>query len=911
MAPFPFATLITTKLHRPAVPAHFVPRPRLVRMLERGKSVPLTLVCAPAGFGKTTLVSAWIKGMTTGGIGNAAPLPAAWLSLDERDSAVDLFLCALIAAIQTQAPGACALTLDLLAAPLSLSFDTVLTTFSNELALISQPFIIVLDDYQSIGGGAVHDLLSGLLRHWPPFIHLVLISRSNPPLPLARLRASNRIVEIRSRDLRFTSEETAALLDRLLLSPPRKDVATLLDRRTEGWVAGVQMAALSLAVDGGDVETYLAGTDAGIADYLASEVLSRQPAVIQYFLLTTSLMDRFCVGLCEALVDGSMEGGSVRDCVNWLETANLFVIPLDKHGEWYRYHHLFQEFLQRRLLLEVGPERTAGLHRLAANWFAQNQLIEEALHHALLAHDHDLAARVMEGALCEALNRDDRPALERWLNLLPDEVIARRPGVLMIKAWAYQLSWRFRAQARVLEQVEALLAKDGGSTPDPGEAALLRGQLLTLYGQAAYFCNDVAGAIAMCKEAMALLPPDWMYVRGGTMIYLGLAMQAGGQAGAAENLLLDAYEALGQRATSYGLRLLVALAFVYLQEGKLEQVKQTAQLLLAQAGPGAVIPLCWAHFFLGMVHYHRNELEEAQRSFDAVVQARFMTQMLAARASFFGLVLSQHALGQIEAAQRTLELLSQFDLQTQGVEDVRTRSLRARLQLMDGDLGSAALWADALASPPPDQPLLWLEEPYLTKVRILLASGGEQDSCEALRLLDAYDELARRTHNRRFQVEILALRALALNMTGEKGDALISLEEAVYLARGGGFVRVFVELGQPVQAILERLVQRGSAAETARRILAAFADERKNPNPSTKPDSLANFAPLVERLTMREVDVLLLLRERLSNKEIAQKLSLSTTTVKRHTANIYGKLGVNRRWEAVIRAEALGLLPPR
>ncbi len=928
-----YAPPISTKLHRPQVTANLVVRPRLVEMLNRGLSVPLTLVCAPAGFGKTTLVSAWIRDTGAANDARGGSLATAWLSLDEGDSDLNVFLRSFIAAIHAPLPGACAATLALLSAPERHPPELLHATLSNELALAPRPFLVVLDDYHLIGGSAVHDLLSALFRHWPSPLHLVLISRSNPPLPLPRLRASDQIVEIRSRDLRFTSEETACFMEKALgpyVFRPSPAAFALLEERTEGWAAALQLTALSMAAaDDTDVAPALqagpslallagpslalpAGVDAGIADYLVDEVLSRQPDDIQEFLLLTSILDRFCAELCAAVVAVRGFKCDVRSCLDRLVQANLFVTALDSTRTWYRYHHLFRDFHRHRVLAAIGQKQVADLHRAAAAWFDENDLIDEAVSHALMSGDPDLAAQFMEAALCDVLNRDDRPALERWLRILPDEVIERRPGMLMVKAWAFQFSWRPQAQARVLEQVEALITDHAGTASDLGEASILRGQMLTLAGQAAFLRNQNAHAAALCQDALALLPPAWQYARGGAAIYLGLAMQASGQGPAVEQQLLDYYESLTHKATAYGLRLLLALGFTYVQEGRLDQVRQIAQAILPQAiQSGLVIPRFWAHYFLGIVHYHRNQLDLAQQHFDAVVQARFITQILTARASATGLVLIQQARGLDAEAWRTVERLSEFDRETRGAEDPSTRSLRARLMLLQGDLEGAAAWADTLTTPPPDQPLLWLDEPHLTKVRILLARRNDGDGPAALQLLDALHEIAQRTHNRCHEIELLALRALALELNGESGDALAALLKAVQLAWVGGFVRLFVEMGPPMQSMLERLGRRGLAVEMIRRILAAFPKPDTTSVLITEGKAQHGRHAVYEHLTGRELDVLMLLRERLSNKEIAQKLNLSTTTVKRHTANIYGKLGVNRRWEAVIKAEAHGLLPPR
>ena len=458
------SALLFTKLHRPPVTGDRVDRPRLIEMLNRGlQQGPLSLVCAAAGFGKTTLVSSWIESLTAGRGGVTPPLPAAWLSLDESDSDLVVFLRYFVAAIRTVFPESCAETLALLGAPQPTSQAPLVVALSNEIERLPARFVLVLDDYYAIRGEAVHDFLSELLRHWPQRLHLVLISRSNPPLPLANLRAKGQVTEIRTRDLRFTPEEAAAFLDKALPAPLSQSAVALLDQRLEGWIAGLRLVTLSLRA-GADAETELAGlsgTNVEIADYLVDEVMSCQTPAILRFLLVTSILDRFCAALCECVL-GSVAGSDgppcdVPACIQWLESNNLFVIPLDNDRQWYRYHHLFQELLQRRLLAEVGPEQVTELHRRAAAWFVGQGLIDEALHHALAADDLDLAARLMEAGLCDVLNREDRSTLDRWLRLLPEEFIQRRPWLLMIKAYAFQFSWQLPAVWKLLGQIEALL----------------------------------------------------------------------------------------------------------------------------------------------------------------------------------------------------------------------------------------------------------------------------------------------------------------------------------------------------------------------------------------------------------------------------------------------------------------------
>ncbi len=494
-------SLLLTKLNRPPVVQDRIDRPRLTAMLDRGLAGPLTLVSGSAGFGKTTLVSAWIDSLSASDrrASDRLPTPAAWLSLDEDDSDLELFLRYFVAAIRTVCPAACADTLALLQALRAPEQAPLLITLSNELEQLPVRLVLVLDDYQAIRGEAVHDFLGELIRHWPQRLHLVLISRSNPPLPLALLRAQGQVTVVHMHDLRFTPEESAAFLNNALAAPLSPAAVALLDQHIEGWIAGLRLASLSLR-DAADVESEVAGLSGGnveIADYLMEQVVSRQPRAIVNFLLVTSILNRFCAPLCERVVRAvaSSNGAwrNARDCIQWLERTNLFVVPLDNNREWYRYHHFFQTLLQRRAFAEVGPEQVSELHRAASAWFAEQGLIEEALQHALAIKDLDLAARLMAGGFCAVLNREDRFTLERWLRLLPEDFIKRSPWLLMMEAWALQFSWQLSAVAKLLGQIEALLDEGGeaaaraGDVPDP---AALRGLIAGLRGAGSIYCQE-------------------------------------------------------------------------------------------------------------------------------------------------------------------------------------------------------------------------------------------------------------------------------------------------------------------------------------------------------------------------------------------------------------------------------------
>ena len=904
-------TLLQTKLHRPRLTHNLVVRSRLVEWLNNGIDHPLTLVCAPAGFGKTTLVGTWLERMAAGQGGKAC-LPSAWLSLDEHDSDLNLFLRYFIAALRTIFNQACTETLALLQATRQPPLAILYTTFSNELEELPGESILVLDDYHTIHGVEVHNLFSELARHWPKPLHLVLISRTNPPMPLSSFRAREMLGEIRGQDLRFTSEETVAYLSQAQLPPLSQSALQIINERFEGWPAGLHLAALSLrsAASQESVLLALSGTNTNITGYLWDEVLTHQHPAIQTFLLKTSILDRFNASLCEAVIEDTDPAWNVRACLDWIERTELFIIPLDDHREWYRYHHLFKKLLQQRLSSEITPDQVANLHRQASAWFEARGLLEEALHQALAAGDLELAARQMNAAFCNVLNREDRPILERWLRLMPEEIIQKNPGLLMIRAWSLQFMWRQEAQAQVILQIEELLDSGAGESLPANELQVFHGLINLIRAQQAFFSNQSTRGVELCREAFTLVPPSWSFVRGGAMLYLGLNMVANGQALAAEQLVLDEYENLGNKTNNYSLFLLESLGFIYLNTGRLGQSRQIVQVLVYEANrSGMTLMKNWGDWFLGMVCYQHNDLEAAEQYFAQIFENRYTAQISPYRDAVAGLALIHQIKGESAEACQMLESISQFDLELGGSEDGRTSSLRARLMLLQGDLEGAGRWADAFTDLPPDKPLMWLEEPQVTRARILLARGAEADLSLTWQILDVLDEIAERTHNTRYKIEILALRALALDAQGKTSQANAILKHAVVLSRLGGFIRVFVDLGKPMQAILLRLSNQGISAETIRRILAAFPeDDRSLVSSALQP--LVNASTMAEPLTPRELEVLTLLREPLSNKEIAQKLNISYATVRRHTINLYGKLGINRRYKAVARAIELNILPP-
>ena len=897
--------LLHTKLHQPHVMRHFVARPRLWKLLDQCVDRDLILVAAGPGYGKTTLISSWLEHRTATDGAAGATLPAAWLSLDEYDSDLGVFLRYCIEALRTIFPEACADTLALLNAPQEPPFATLVATLSNELESLPQDFILVLDDYHTIKGEAVPDLLAALAQHWPRFLHLVLITRHNPALPIATLRAKGQIAEIRARDLRFTTDEIRQYISGVLTEPPADRVVEQLERQTEGWIAGLYLFSLALRQDG-LAATLMAikETDGHIAEYLITDVLAQQPPDVVRFLLTTSLLDRWCLPLCEHLVEASAPERDAQACLAWLKRTNFFIIHLDDRQEWFRYHYLLQDLLRRWALVRLGPDQIDELHRQAAAWFEQQGLFEEAMHHTLEARDLDQTARLMQRALREVLNREDRATLDRWLSLLPDDFVERRPWLLMLKCLTLQFAWQLEAISPLLRQIEILIA-DMPVAWTIADLSILRGAVLTFQGELAYFQNHMEQGVQYVQEALALLPESWTYLRGGCLLFLGMSMQALGQGHTVNALLWTQYETLHEKTNAYATRILFALCVNEIQAGHLEQARQTGELMLEQAQRGGLPVLQgWAHYWLGLIDYSRNDLAQATQHFRAIVEMRFVIQARTARNGLMGLILAQLAQGYNPLARDTLDLLSRFEMETLDLETDETRSLRAQLRLQLGEPLAALRWADAFTTPIPDQPRIWQHDAHITKARLLLARGIVTDVQTAMQIIASLSEMTMRTHNARFTLALTVLRALALDMQGQTSESQVALQQAIEIARPGGFIRIFVDYGAPVQGLLNRLAKHDPADDFIARILAAFPTLQP-PAPAHTPTAPA---PLFEPLTMRELDVLRLMRERLSDKEIAQQLNIAPVTVKRYAANLYGKLGVNKRWDAVAKAEALGIL---
>lgn len=897
----PINTLLTTKLHIPQVAGDLVHRPHLIDRLNRGVERKLTLISAPAGYGKTSLAAAWLQTHSR---------KVAWLSLDEEDSDLNVFLGYLVAAIRTVFPDACPQTEVLFNTSQMPSLDYIATTFLNEITSLADSFILVLDDFQTIRNDLIHELITKLIHHLPSNMHLVVCSRTDPHIHIAQLRVYRQMTEIRISELCFNREDINYYLEQVLGEKQSIETVTLLEEKTEGWIAGIRLAAISMR-ESEDMAAFVKafkGVHYNVMDFLVDEVLASQPQAVNDFLLQTSLLKRFCVPLCEAVTDFNFDESQKR--LVEIEQQNLFLVPLDYERNWYRYHNLFQDLLRRRLHNRLSREEVAKLHGKASAWLAQNGYIGEALRHTLAAGAVTEAARLVEQNRHDALNREEWATLERWLELLPEETIQGNPALLLAEAWILDIRGQLGGIPHLLQEAEALLSTDDAAYAE-SELQGLRGEIDALWCIVLQWSDKCQQALEHGLRAVDNIPNAFSFARSMAVTFLALAYQSTGQAKTALALLgKHLASANGQHVTLIA-RMLYGQTYVHLLEGNLNQAAQTIDQVQHMLRT-AVLPIVdvVVHWLSGRIKYEWNDLDAAREHLNSVFDLRYGGAYIMAHDSMLTLALTYHSIGKKEKADETMDALRGFAQESGNLGRLHEiDSFEARLSILRGNVQPAAHWAETVHLDKPKTTFFFLEFPWATKARVLIAQGTEASLREATRSLEellVYAESLNITYR---QIELLAHLALAYQAQGQTDDALQTLERSVNLAKPGGFIRTFVDLGRPIDELLKQLEQRGVAPDYINRILDAFLQIPEISKTVQKTSSITHVE-LVETLTERELEVLQLLGERQTDKEIAQTLSISVLTAKTHARNIYQKLDVKGRKQAVTQAKILGILPP-
>jgi LuxR family transcriptional regulator, maltose regulon positive regulatory protein len=897
--------LLETKFHVPRRGRGLVPRPRLSDRLSRGGEAALTLVSAPAGFGKTTLLTEWLADWLAAA--PAAGRSAAWLSLDPRDNDPALFWRYLVAALEAAAPGVGSGALGLLQSSQP-PIEAMLATLLNDLNAVRDDVVLVLDDFHVIESPDVREGMAFLLEHLPPRIRLVIAGRADPALPLARLRGRGELVELRAADLRFTPDETAAYLNEVMgLALTAEDVAAL-EGRTEGWIAALQLAALSMQ-GRDDVAGFIAGfagDDRYIVDYLAEEVLQRQPESIRDFLLQTSVLSRLTGSLCDAVT--GQDGGKAR--LDALDRGNLFLVPLDDRRRWYRYHHLFADVLQAHLLDEQ-PDRIRDLHRRASDWYEQHGERSEAVHHALAGEDFERAADLIEPAIPELRRNRQEATLRSWLEALPDELFRVRPVLTVGLVSSLMVRGDFEGVEVPLRQAEQWLdptADRAGMVVVDEDAFRTLPTAIAMYrAGTALVRGDVAGTMTHARRALDLADEDDDLARGAPAALLGLAHWTSGDLDASSRLYVDAMASL-ERAGYHSdvLGGSIALADMRLAQGRLREAMSIFERGLQRAEQFQPVLRGAADMHVGLSHVlrERDDLDAARQHLQAsselgehvgLPQNRYRWRVAMARIREVDGDLSG-ALDLLDEAERLY--VGDFS------PDVRpVPALRARVLVAQGEWRAALDWARERGLSADDELSYLHEFEHVTLARVLLArytSERDEGSIrEAAGLLERLRSAAEDGGRTGSLLDVLVVQALVSQGYGDITAALTSLRRALTLAEPEGYVRIFVDEGPQMASLLRALAKDGDAGSYARRLLAAFdGTEVSRPGPQR----------LVDPLSARELDVLRLLGSDLDGPDIARRLFVSLNTVRTHTKNIYAKLGVNNRRAAVRRAVELDLM---
>jgi LuxR family maltose regulon positive regulatory protein len=881
------APILATKLYIPPSRRSVVLRARLVERLNEGLAAghKLTLVSAPAGFGKTTLVSEWVAGCGR---------PGAWLSLDQADSDPSRFLTYLIAALQTAAPGIGDGVLTMLQSPQPPPLESTLTALLNDVSAIPGHVVLVLDDYHVLDARPVDDALTFLVEHLPPQMHLVIATREDPALPLARMRARGQMTELRGADLRFTPGEAAEFLNQVMqLDLSAEDIAAL-EARTEGWIAGLQLAAISLQgrEDVGGFIASFAGSHHFVLDYLVEEVLQQQPESIQAFLLRTSILERLCGALCDAvLLDAS---ASSQETLEYLERANLFIVPLDNERRWYRYHHLFAELLRQRFQHNTASSAgddgmgVAELHSRASRWYEDHCLYMEAFQHAAAANDIERAERLIKQ---EAMPLHSLPVVTtilNWLDSLPKTVLDARPWLWVRSATSALMAGQTTGVEEKLQAAERAMqyADLDDKTRDlVGQIAAVRATLALLQYQA-------EATIIQARRALEYLHPDNLPFRSRANWTLGSAYQLQGDRATARLVYI---EVINQASENIYYTILATASLGQIQESE-NQLHQAAETYrrnlqrLSEHGP----PNASEEFIgLARIFYEWNDLDAAQqhaqqslqlaRQYDRAIDRFIVSEVFLARLKL--------ARRDVAGAAAMLAEIEQSVRQNDFVHRMpEVAAAQVLTSLRQGDLAGAAHLAQTHDLP-------------LSQARVHLAQG---DPSAALAVLEPY---RRRVVERAWadeELKALVLLAVALDAHGERAEAVDVLDEALALAEPGGFIRIFVDEGVPMARLLYEASSRGVRPEYVRRLLAAFPVDDGG-RAASAPTRVAG-SRLAEPLSSRELEVLPLIAEGLTNQEIAARLYLSLHTVKAHARTIYAKLGVSSRTQAVAKGRALGFL---
>ena len=901
-------SLLSTKLYIPATRPALVHRPRLLEKLTTGLHRKMSLISAPAGFGKTTVVTEWLGNLqSSSNRGKQVEYEIAWLSLDASDNNFRRFLTYIIAALRKTNNSIGGTTLNMLQSAQLPPVEVIMTSLINEIAGASNKIIFVLDDCHLIEDQTIYDSLTFLIENSPASLHLVIVTREDPFLPLARLMARDQMTQLRAKDLRFTKIEVADFLNRVMGLDLSEDDIAALDVRTEGWIAGLQLAALSMQgrKDAKNFIKSFTGSHRLVVDYLIEEALEQQPKDIQNFLLLTSILDRLNSSMCNALT-GQDNG---QRTLEYLEQANLFIIPLDNVRQWYRYHHLFADVLQERLV-EQMPNQVSSLHQRASEWYQQNDHLPEAIRHSMTAQDFDRAAELAELAWPDWSESFYSITWLGWLKDLPYERIRARPVLSLSFAWALLNAGDLEAAETHLKDVEYWLDLEAPSPEmivvDDEQFRSLPVSLATARAYHAQAIGNLSNTVKYTQRVLDLLPEGDHQWRSEATVILGLAYWADGELETAYQTFTAGMAGMKPLDIIVGTFVLADMQRIL---GHLDEAINTCERALQLASDhGEIVPLGTEDVYSGMSELHRErghlqaavqDLAKCKQLGEKIELPDWQYRYYIAHARL------KESLGDLDDSLSLLEEADRVFVRTPLPVVRPIPAMKARVWIKQREFGKVERWVRELNLSADDDLSYLREFEYVTLAKLFIARNFSADAVDLLeRLLNAAEEGKRIAS----MIEILVLLALALDAQGELAAALVPLEHALKLAEPERFVQTFIDEGQPMARLLYEAISQEIFPDYAQLLLAAFPiAEHEQSGAAVIQTSDGKW---IEPLSEREIEVLHLIAEGLTNQEIASRLFLSLHTVKGHARNIYSKLDVKNRTQAVAKGKALGMLLP-
>ncbi len=892
--------IIRTKLFRPEVVSDLVSRPRLFKKLDKGNKCSLALVSAPAGYGKSVLVSSWLE--SSGRL-------YSWLSLDEEMKNLNIFLHYFITLVRELFPAACSNSLSLINTPGQPSLPLLTTELINELSEIKTPFILALDDYGHIHDPDIHELLNNLLKHLPRNLQLILMTRRDPPLSLASLCGSGNMINIRQADLKFTKQEISEFLSKGNIDSLNEKALETIIEVTEGWPVGLRLLGLSVRhkTEADEFLRAIRGNTRSIQDYLMAEVLSRQPTEMRNYLLKTSVLNRICPSLSEALCGKDHIG---EEFIQRLINSNLFCIPLDEQHTWVRYHHIFQDLLQIQLKRRYDQDEISDLYKNASAWFEEHGYLEEALNYALKTDSPTEAAEILVRHKQEMADKEQWDRIARMLELLPAVIIEQNIDLLILHARSLNKLGQYSEWGRVLDRAEKLL----DSLPDKGREHERRlGEILVMRCSLFYNSAQPQRALDAGERALKLLPPESNSERVYAIMMSAVSRQMIGDQQGADEMVYEALQKYAKKSPSFHGRLLQARCFMKWISSDMYALKQTAT---------AMLELCRTHnlpetkvfalYFLGAAQYQLNELDKIEQTLSPVVDDPFGPSFFMHLMSIQILSLTSHTFGRPDQAQKMSDSLIKRILNGEGLTYLSSaQALRDELALRQGRITQAVHGAKEIIieNAPPGYRFMI---PKITVAKVFLTHKTKKSLKRAEELLGNLHDYFTSVHNTRFLIEVLSLQALLQDAQGNEREAVSKLVEALKLAEPGGLIRMFVDLGPDMAKLLERLTENETVSDYAKKLLVEFKKYKGSTGFEKVPASQKSVTGLEESqatfLTNREQEIIELFAKRLSDQEIADRLYISYGTVKKHAVNIYRKLNVKGRRQAVNKAAELGIV---